>query len=224
MRPICAIVLCFALLSCGKTKDSKSKRDSLKTARDSTKATEGAQLENQFIYQVDTSKVEDGIFNFSDFKIMKGQLGEIKIGMTIREAQSKFKGLTKKMTPVYNYGYDGEEPCYSYYLHDTLVLALIPKYNTDTVSCIVATHKNLQTTNGLNPNSTVNDLLGKYPNLEVGQNMENGWESISDKENNWSFDFVTDEKNQIAEYPVPGKPAKPKRLTAKSDWIMIYDR
>jgi hypothetical protein len=154
---------------------------------------------------------------------MKGRLGKIKIGMTIREAQSKFKGLTKKVTRVYEYGYDGEEPCYSYYLHDTLVFALIPKYNTDTVMVIVAAHQNLRTTNGLNPNTSVKDLLAKYPNLEVEQNMENGWEYIVDKEIEWGFEFITDEKTQIGEYPLPGKPSKPKRLTTKANWIIISD-
>ena len=184
-------------------------------------------VDNSATEVIDSSPMEvigDSPFSFSEFKIMKGQLGEIKIGMTIKEAESKLAGLTRKKTPVYRYGFDGEEPCFSYYLQDTLVLALIPKYNTDSLLCIVAAHKNLRTTNGLNPKSTVIELLEKYPNLEVGQNMENGWEYIYDTENKWSFDFATDEKNQIAEYPIPGKPSKPKRLTAKSDWVMIYDR
>ena len=160
-------------------------------------------------------------FNFSKYQIMKGQLGGIKIGMTIKEAEREFTGLSKKETPVYYYGFDGEEPCFSYYLADSLVLALIPKYNTDTVHFIVAGHKNLNTTSGLNPNSTVKDLLDRNPNLTVNQNLENGLEYIIDVENGWSFEFETDDKNQIGEYSIAGEPSKPKRLTVKSNRIMI---
>lgn len=101
------------------------------------------------------------------------------------------------------------------------MFALLPKYNTDTVLVIVAAHKNLRTTNGLNPNSSVQELLGKYPNLKVVQNMENGWEYIVDEQIEWGFEFVTDEKTQIGEYQHAGEPSKPKRLTTKANWIVI---
>jgi len=148
-------------------------------------------------------------------------LGEIKIGMTIKDVEKKLTGLNKKEVPVYQFGFDGEEPVPSYYFRDTLVLALIPKYNSDTLRFIIAAHKNFRTANGLSTKSSVKDLVEKYPDLKVNMNMMNGWEYISDDENNYDFAFVSDEKNEIGEYPRAGEPSKPKRLTRVSDWIMI---
>lgn len=79
----------------------------------------------------------------------------------------------------------------------------------------------MQTTNGLNPNSTVNELIQKYPDLTVQQDLMNSWEFFQDQTNNWDFIFITDEKTEIGEYPELEVPSKPIRLTTKTDWIII---
>lgn len=160
-------------------------------------------------------------FDFNKFKILKGQLGEIEIGMTIQEAELKFTGLTKKIDEAVNFGFGGGSPAYLYYSGNELIFGLIPKLETDTLLFIVAAHKKLQTTNGLNPKSTVEALLKKYPNLTVHQDLMNEWEFFQDQTNNWNFTFMTDEKTEIGEYKDLETPSKPKRLTTKTDWITI---
>jgi hypothetical protein len=160
-------------------------------------------------------------FEFDKFRILKSQLGEIKIGMTIQEAEKQFTRLTKKMDKATNFGFDGGSPAYLYYSGDELIFGLIPKLETDTLLFIIALHKKLQTTDGLNPNSTVGELLQKYPDLKVQQDLMNSWEFFQDEKNGWDFIFVTDEKTEIGEYPELEVPSKPKRLTAKTNWITI---
>ena len=160
-------------------------------------------------------------FDFDKFKILKGQLGDIKIGMTITEAEMQFSGLTKKTDEATNFGFGGGSPAYLYYSNNELLFGLIPKLETDTLLFIIAAHKNLQTTNGLNPNSTVEELLKKYPDLTVQQDLMNSWEFFQDLKNGWDFIFMTDEQTEIGEYPELEVPSKPKRLTTKTDWITI---
>lgn len=160
-------------------------------------------------------------FDFDKFKILKGQLGEIKIGMTIAEAEMQFSGLTKKTDEATNFGFGGGSPAYLYYSGDELIFGLIPKLDTDTLLFIIAANKKLQTTNGLNPKATVSELIQKYPDLTVEQDLMNSWEFYQDETNGWDFIFMTDKKTQIGEYPELEVPSKPKRLTTKTDWITI---
>lgn len=160
-------------------------------------------------------------FDFDKFKILKGQLGAIKIGMTIAEAEMQFSGLTKKTDEATNFGFGGGSSAYLYYSGDELIFGLIPKLDTDTLFFIIAANKKLQTTNGLNPKATVSELIQKYPDLTVEQDLMNSWEFYQDETNGWDFIFMTDEKTQIGEYPELEVPSKPKRLTTKTDWITI---
>jgi hypothetical protein len=158
---------------------------------------------------------------YEDYKILNGQLGNIKLGMTIPEAEKQFSGLSKKVDYATNFGFDGGSPAFLYYSGDELIFGLIPKLDTDTLLYIIAAHKKLQTTNGLNPNSSIGELIQKYPNLTVEQDLMNGWEIFEDTINRWQFVFMTDEKTQIGEYPELEVPSKPKRITTKTDWITI---
>lgn len=160
-------------------------------------------------------------FDFDEFKIRKRELGKVKIGMTIKEAEQHFTGLTKKVNEATNFGFGGGSPAYLYYADDELIFGLIPKLDTDTLLFIIAANKKLQTIHGLNPNSTVSELIQKYPDLTVEQDMMNSWEFYQDEINGWDFIFMTDEKTQIGEYPKFEVPSKPKRLTTKTDWITI---
>ena len=160
-------------------------------------------------------------FQFDKFKILNGQLGEIKIGMTIKEAELQFTGLTKNTDEAVSFGFGGGSPAYLYYSGDELIFGLIPKLGTDTLLFIIAAHKSLQTTNGLNPNSTIGELVQKYPDLTVQQDLMNNREFYQDKNNGWDFIFMTDEKTQIGEYPELEIPSKPKRLMTEANWISI---
>lgn len=143
--------------------------------------------------QTETSKA----FVYEDFRILKGALGNIKIGMTITEAERQFSGLTKKVDEATSFGYGGGSPAYLYYAGKELVFGLIPKLDTDTLLFIIAASKQLQTSTGLNPNSTVRDLIQKYPDLMVEQDLMNGWEYFEDDQHGWDFIFMTDETSEI---------------------------
>ena len=160
-------------------------------------------------------------FQFSDYKIMKGQLGPIKIGMTLSEAEKHFEGLTKKENEATCFGFGGGGSAFEYYLGDEMVFSLIPTRDTDTLLLIIAVHNNLSTANGLHPKASVSELLEKYPDLMVNQDLMNGWEFFKDTTNNWDFVFKTDEATEIGEYPEIEIPSKPKRMTFQSDCIVI---
>jgi hypothetical protein len=160
-------------------------------------------------------------FAYQNFKIKKGALGNIKIGMTISQAERRFSGLTKKTSEDWLFGFDGGSPAYLYYAGDKVVLGLIPKLDTDTLMCIIVADKRLHTTNGLNPNSTVKALKEKYPEMKLYLNETNNWEIFMDKKNGWDFIFATDKKKRIGVYTNHEKPSKPIRITAKTAWITI---
>jgi hypothetical protein len=160
-------------------------------------------------------------FEFEEFKILQGQLGNIKLGMTIDEAEQQFSGLTKEEDEAMVFGFDGGGPVYLYYQGNDLVFGLIPGLLTDTIIAIIALHEKLITLNGLNPESTVSELIQKYPDLVIEQDGMNNWEFYHDVKHNWYFIFMTNEKTQIGEYPVSGDSSTPKRLTTKADWITI---
>jgi len=163
---------------------------------------------------------EAPIFNYQDFKIKKGELGEIKIGMTVSEAEKNFNGLRKETGQATSFGYGGGSPAYLYYKKGKIAFGLIPALNTDTVLFIIAASPKLNTTNGLTTNSTVNEISIKYPNIKVNQDLMNGWEYISDTVNNWGFVFMTEDKT-VGEYPELEVPSDLKNLDIKPDWITI---
>jgi len=185
----------------------------------STTKTENNENQTELTTENETEQTVQ--FDFDKFKILKGQLGKIKIGMTIAEAEMQFSSLTKKTDEATNFGFGGGSPAYLYYSVDELIFGLIPKLDTDTLLFIIAANKKLQTTNGLNPNSTVSELIQKYPDLKVEQDLMNSWEFYQNEIKGWDFIFMTDEKTQIGEYPELEVPSKPKRLTTKTDWITI---
>lgn len=160
-------------------------------------------------------------FDFEKFKIGKSRLGKIKTGMTISEAEQEFTGLSKKVDEATNFGFGGGSPAYLYYSGEEVVFGLIPKLDTDTLLFIIAAHRKLETTNGLNPNSTVGQLLQKYPDMTVYRDLMNDWEVFQDTKNGWDFVFMTDEKTQVGVYPDLESVVKPKRLTTRTDWITI---
>ena len=176
---------------------------------------------NETTTDLTSERQSESSVDFDDFEISKGQLGNIKIGMTITEAEQQFTVLTKKVDEATNFGFGGGSPAYLYYSGDDLIFGLIPKLGTDTLLFIIAANKKLQTINGLNPRATVSELIQKYPDLTVEQNLMNSWEFYHDETNGWDFVFMTDEKTQIGEYPELDVPSKPKRLTTKTDWITI---
>lgn len=128
-------------------------------------STDKEQIKNQSTKKEAKSQVneipEATILNYQDFEIQKGQLGEIKIGMTISEAEQKFSGLRKETDQATNFGYGGGSPAYLYYEGKTIIFGLIPTLNTNTILFIIVVSKKLTTTNGLSPNSTVKEISEK---------------------------------------------------------------
>jgi hypothetical protein len=200
MKQILAILIGFLFLGCNPTNKSKNK-DTLKQIKDEQKKSQN--------------------FDFDKFKISKAQLGKIKIGMTITEAEMQFSGLYKKTDEAVNFGLGGGSHTYLYFSENELLFGLIPKLETDTLLFIIAAHKKLKTVNGLHPNSTVEELLKIYPEMRVQQDLMNSWEVFQEENNGWNFVFMTDEKTKIGEYSELKHTSKPLRLTTKTDWITI---
>ncbi|ESU20183.1 hypothetical protein FEDK69T_30340 [Flavobacterium enshiense DK69] len=166
------------------------------------------------------SKNVDG-FNFNKFKIDKGNIGPIKIGMKIFDAEKEITELTKKECEAYDFGYDGGGKAYIYYLKDEPILALVPKMDSDEILVIIALSKNLKTNNGLNPNSTVKEIQEKYPNIEINQDLMMSWEFMHDENNNWNLVFMTEDNNRIGDYKELEVPTKPIRNEIAMNWITI---
>jgi hypothetical protein len=159
-------------------------------------------------------------FDYNKFEIKKGNLGEIKIGMTISEAEQKFEGLRKEIGEATSFGFGGGSPAYLYYDKDDLLFGLISALDTNTILFIIVASPKFKTTNGLNPNSKVKEISKQYPKAKVYQNLMNSWEEISDTINNWNFIFMTDEKT-VGEYHKLENPSELKNMNIKADWITI---
>lgn len=162
-------------------------------------------------------------FNPQNYIISKGSLGDIKVGQTISEAEKLFKGLTKKVEDAESFGICGGGKINIYYKDTILVFALLPYDGTDTILNIIAVEKNLKTTNGLNANSTVEEIYKKYPEMKVGVSMTTDEESFYDKENGWQYTFLTTEENRVGKYVGNGEEenVKPYNLKIKCDYIII---
>ncbi|MCD0466127.1 hypothetical protein [Flavobacterium sp. ENC] len=166
-----------------------------------------------------SSKVELHIkeanrFDFEKFKISKGQVGEIKVGMDLGKAEKLLKQLTKKEAEAYDFGFDGGGKAYLYSLDDEFIIGLIPKADSKEILAIVALSKNLKTSNGLNPKSTVSEIQKKYPTTKIVQNLMMDWQFIEDEKNNWEFILMTGENEPIGEF-------NDSNTEIKSDWITI---
>lgn len=166
----------------------------------------------------ETSESEN--FNYQGIKIKKSQLGEITIGMTISEAEQNFSGLRKEAAGATSFGFGGGSPAYLYYDKNELVFGLIPALGSDTVLFIIALSNKLRSINGLSPNSSVKAISERYPDIQVSQDLMNGWEHISDTVNNWDFVFMTDEKT-VGEYPALDLPSELKNRSIKANWITV---
>lgn len=205
IRQLTYIILLTTIWSCKQAPEHKEK----------TEQSKGEKPESKIDKQVDPSS-----FDYDEFEIKRGQLGEIKIGMTISEAEQAFEGLRKKVGQATSFGYGGGSPAYLYYEQDDLAFGLIPTLNTDTVLLIIAAAPQLVTNNGLHPNSSVQQISENYPGVKVNQDLMNGWEFISDTTNNWDFVFITDEET-IGDYPELEVPSALKNMEIKADWITI---
>lgn len=169
--------------------------------------------------EVQTKKATE--FSFEKFQISTKKVGEIKIGMTINNAEKLLKPLTKKEIEAYDFGFDGGGKAYIYSLENEFIIALIPKRDSQEIAAIIALSNKLKTKNGLSPKSTIADIQAKYPNIKINQNLMMDWEFIQDEKSNLEFVFVTNENNRIGEYDELEIPVTPKRNNIKADWITI---
>lgn len=180
-----------------------------------------AETWNKRVQEVKSEVKKSNNFDFEKLEISKGQVGEIKVGMNLNDAEKFLKQLTKKEVEAYDFGFDGGGKAYLYSLGNEFVIGLVPQIDSEKIIAIIALSKNLKTINGLNPKSAVAEIQAKYPNIKIKQNLMMEWESIKDDKNNWEFVFMTNENNQIGEYNDVEAPVKPKRTEIKSDWITI---
>lgn len=141
--------------------------------------------------------------------------------MTINTAEKNLHNLEKKEAEAYDFGFDGGGKSYIYYFDDKPVLALVPKMNSDIILAIVAISPKFKLENGLHPNATVSDLLKKYPNSKVYQNLMMEWEMMYDYERDFTFVFVTEGQKEIGVYQELIDESIPEKTDIKVDWITI---
>jgi hypothetical protein len=165
--------------------------------------------------------IEKTQFNFSRFTIKKGQVGPIKIGMTIADAEKQIPQLSKKVTNAWDYGFDGGGKAYLYSLNNEPVLALVPAFNSQKIISIIALSEQLKTNSGISPKTTVAEILKKYPNAVIYQSAMMNWEYIDIENNHWYFVFQTDENHLIGKYQENNVPSQPIRKDIKMDWIEV---
>ena len=175
--------------------------------------------------QEDEGKVEqvDG-FNYDDYKISKGQLGNIRIGMTIEEAYEHTSQFQEITSEAFFYGYGGGSPAYEYYKDNELLFALIPKLNTDSILFIIGISPNLKTHNDLTPTTSTRILLNKYDKITLNQDLMSGGENFHDSINNWTYHFATEPDSPIGDYQQIDQPYSLSEISesdAKSVWIVI---
>ena len=170
--------------------------------------------------EIETQKKKTITFEFEKFKISKGEIGDIKIGMNIIDAEKELDNLTKEEADAYSFGFDGGGNAYIYSFKNQPILALVPNY-LEKIIAIIALNKNLRTNNGLNPKSKISEIQSKYPNIEIHLDEMMDWEGMYDEKNKWGFIFMTEENNRIGKYKDIYMPTVPIRTETKMNWILI---
>ncbi len=200
---IIVLLLLINLISCKKTKENQS------------------ETYNKKIYKTENKGKVNTKFNFDNFLISKGQIGEIKIGMSLNNTEKYLREMTRKEVEAYDFGYGGGGKAYIYSIYNEPIFALITNFETKSIIAIIAISNKLKTNNGLNPNSKVVDILKIYPKMVINQDDMTSEEFMYDEKNKWSFIFKTNEKNRIGEYTDIEESTKPKRIKTKMNYIEI---
>lgn len=160
-------------------------------------------------------------FNFGNFIIQKHRVGNVRIGMTLSQADKLIKGLDKQEEEALSFGYDGGSKAVFYYIDDELVFAFIPKLDTDTIMCIIAAHPELKTINGLTASATVGEISKKYTAVYIHFDEMSESEIFYDINNEWDFVFLTEEGERIGKYTEIDKPYKALYFDIPCDWIVV---
>ncbi len=160
-------------------------------------------------------------FNFGNYIIQKHRVGNIRVGMTLSQADKLIKGLSKDEEEALSFGFDGGGKAKTYLLDDELVFALIPKPGTDTILCIVAAHPDLKTINGLTASATVGEISKKYTSVYIHFDEMSETEMFFDVANDWDFIFLTEEGERLGKYTAIDKPYKALYFDIPCDWIVV---
>lgn len=200
---IIVLLLLINLISCKKTEENESE-----TYKEKINKTEAKGKENPK-------------FNFDKFLISKGQVGQIKVGTNLKDAENSLREMNRKEVEAYDFGYGGGGKAFIYSIQNEPILALIPNRDTAEIIAIIAISNKLKTDNGLNPKSNIIDILKIYPKMEVSQDLMTEHEYMYDENKKWSFIFQTDKNNRIGEYKNIDESTKPKRLKTKMDYLAI---
>lgn len=195
---ITSIFIVLTLLACtGKTKNKISEQD-----------------------KIIDSKLNAEL-NFNDYKVSKGQIGEIKLGLKISSLMNTLSNFTSKQLEAHDFGFDGGGNAFLYSYKNEPVFALVPAYETDSIIAIIGLHKNLLFKSGVQVGMSVKEILKFYPNCEVDLNLMTDWEEIYDDKNDFILVFKTDEENRIGKYIEIDESSKPVNLKPKMTWITI---
>lgn len=160
-------------------------------------------------------------FNFGNFIIQKHRIGNVRIGMTLSQADKLVKGLEKQEEEALSFGFDGGGKAIAYYMEEELVFAFIPKLDTDTILFVIAAHPNLKTMNGLSANATVGEISKKYSAVYIYFDEMSESEAFYDTSNEWDFIFLTEEGARLGKYTEIDQPYKALYFDIPCDWIVV---
>jgi hypothetical protein len=148
------------------------------------------------------SDAQSDDFDFSAYTIRKDRMGNIQLGMSLKEAEKELKGLERMQVPAFYFGFGGGSDAYTYSHQGEDVLALIPHMHKDSVIAIVALHEKIKTSNGLSPGDPISKIKATYPEKEFEEDQMNGWLLMMDQPKSWQFIFVPkpEEKEQTIEW------------------------
>lgn len=168
----------------------------------SSLASQSLFLKSNNIKYSQTKLTQHNEFDYSQFRIRKGQLGEIKIGMTLNEVWDLLIDLelTYKEEEAHWFGIGGGGSIYIFYYKAEPLFGLVPAYDTNTIKYIVTLHEKIKTLHGLGAKSTIEEILAIYPELELNISEVDDSEYFVDLNTNWLFSFNTIEEKKIGEY------------------------
>lgn len=173
------------------------------------------------VFEVADTITQDEL-DFAAYTMEKGRLGEIKVGTKIASLQGTLNQFEVQQIEAYDFGFDGGGEAFLYSYQNEPVFALIPAYETDSIIAIIGLHQKLQTSSGIHVNMSVKEIMKVYPHCKVDLNFMTDWEEIYDRQNDFLFVFVTDEKNRIGKYTEIGKLSKPLNLHPTLSWITLF--
>jgi hypothetical protein len=151
-------------------------------------------------------------------------VGMAEIGMTIQTLREKYPDYTFVPKPVYEYGVDGEANGLLALKEDEPQFFVWTLDGENTVHGIVILSGNFVTENGLKVGITIEEVLEKYPEMEIQRDgIDPNMEFINIEDKKITLHFINPEGQYIGEYDTenPDETSRSFDLDRKVDRIYV---